>query len=75
MKIRRNKDGKVYQVHQTAAITVAGVDLAQVDYLVSGDDENQDDVLLAPGPARPGRIWLDGYACAQVPDSTPVDVP
>jgi hypothetical protein len=62
MKIRRDLDGKIYQVHDTRPISIAGVEVNHRDVLVTHPDDG-------------GQIWLDGYQVVQVPDETPVDVP
>lgn len=71
MKIRRNKDGKVYQVLETRNASICSDGC--LDVLVHGTDERSGDVVNYASP--PGQMWLDGYQAVRVPDSTPVDVP
>lgn len=75
MKIRRIKDGKVYQVHASKNAVIMGVEIrSRQDYLVRGTDKSADDVIdWAEAP--PGHMWLDGYQVQLVNDATPVDVP
>jgi hypothetical protein len=75
MKIKRMKDGKVYQVIASANAIIMGVEIPScLDYLVHGTD-NADDVLEWRPTPEPGQIWLDGYQCYRAADDAPVDVP
>lgn len=72
MRIRRDLDGKVYQVHDTRPTVVLGVQVPTCsDVLVSGRQVWDDDVL----DFESNRIWLDGYRVVVVDLSTPVDIP